>query len=249
MIITFLGTGEACDPHRRNTSILVEHNNLKVMLDCGFSSFQAYLQQEDTAALDTFWLSHLHGDHFFGFPQLILYFFMHGRTRPLTILSGKDCTKRLFDAVELAYPGLLDKLEYPLNFIQVSPEKPLQHLGFTWQSVPVLHSQDAFAVRISTDDCSLFYSGDGKMTDESKNLMTGCDFVIHEAHSMHPNPLSHSSIVECLETAEDKALAFMALVHINRETWEQLEEGKLTLPQSKITQIILPKDGDALSVP
>lgn len=43
MIITFIGTGEAGDHLRRNTSILIEHRHGNHLLDCGFSSAMGYL--------------------------------------------------------------------------------------------------------------------------------------------------------------------------------------------------------------
>jgi ribonuclease Z len=60
------------------------------MLDCGFSSTHGSLARSAINRLDSVWISHFHGDHFGGIPQLILHLHMLKRTEPLFILSGAN---------------------------------------------------------------------------------------------------------------------------------------------------------------
>ncbi len=246
MKITFVGTGEASDGNRKNSSIQIESTNRLQLLDCGFSSSHGYLQQKVRKPLCTIWISHFHGDHFFGIVQLIVHFYMQRRHEPLTIISGYEGYQTIDALVELAYPGLLKKLPFILNFITLQPGHKLEHDGLIWQSAPSIHSQNSFSLRVEDRHHSIYYSGDGKPTVEGQSLMNGCDLVIHEAFSLKPTLPSHSSIEECFQYADKLHLKKLALVHINRKTWQQLNilDGPLSSPAN--TELFLPDDGDSI---
>ncbi len=246
MKVTFIGTGEACDGNRKNTSILLEDTSHRHLLDCGFSSSYGYLQHKSDKLLRNIWISHFHGDHFFGIVQLIVLFYQQKREEPLTIISGVEGTDKIYSLIQLAYPGLLKKLPFPLNFFILQPGQKQEHDGLIWQSAPTIHSQDSFALRIEDKHHSLFYSGDGKPTQEGISLMTGCDLVIHEAFSLEPSLPAHSSFEECLAVAEQLQIPKVALIHINRETWLQLNTIKTPIAFPDNTEVLLPDDGDQI---
>jgi ribonuclease Z len=246
MIVTFIGTGEACDPQRRNTAVQLETAGRRYLLDCGFSCGSTCFAEETEVPLAAIWISHLHGDHFFGLPQLLVFLHIQQRNIPLTILSGTDCREKILHTINLAYPGLTEKLPFPLHFIQLSPGHEKAHEGLIWQTAPVNHAQDAFGLRVSDPTHSLYYSGDGKPTRESMQLMQGCDLVIHEAFSFQATDPRHGSIEECLQLAAQLALPRLALVHINRETRSLLSR-KLERPKPPPgTELSIPEDGEIL---
>ncbi len=247
MKITFIGTGEAGDHRRRNTSVLIEYQGREHLLDCGFSSAMGYLQNRQSP-LTSIWVSHLHGDHFFGIPQLIVAFYMEKRQEPLHIICAGGCRQKIPAAVELAYPGLLEKIEFALTFVQLEPLKTLHRFGLDWQCAAVRHSQPAFGLRLGAQDKSLYYSGDGKPTAEAAKLMSGCDIVIHEAFSLTPFKQTHASIEECFLLAGELELPLLALVHINRETREKLEQMNTLGKPPPTTRVLIADDGDYLSL-
>ena len=123
MNIHFLGTGAATDTTRRNCSVLINANDRYHLLDCGFTSAQACICRPESERLDTIWISHFHGDHFFGIPQLILHFYFMNRELPLTLLAGSaDLCDKVGAAMELAYPGLTSKLLFKINYHQVDQD-------------------------------------------------------------------------------------------------------------------------------
>ena len=246
MKITFLGTGEACDISRRNTSILLEDGGQHHLLDCGFSSAHGYFSHEPDTPLSTIWISHFHGDHFFGVPQLLVYMYMQQREEQLTILSGIDCKDKIYSALDLAYPGLSDKLLFPLRILQVKPGETHVCNNLSWESAAVNHSQPAFAVRITSSGHSLYYSGDGKPTAEAVKLIKGCDLVIHEAFFLIPGKPTHSSVEECLLLAERLSIPRLALLHINRKDRRQLREMATPLQPPAATRLIIPEDDEQL---
>jgi ribonuclease BN (tRNA processing enzyme) len=246
MKITFLGTGDSCDPHRKNVSVLVEDNGRAHMLDCGFSSTQGFLARSPQTRLVTIWISHFHGDHFFGLPQLILHLNMQKRTEPLAILSGMHGEEKILKALHLAYPELATKLSFSLDFTELQPGTIHQHNGLSWKCAPVIHSQSAHSLRISSATKSLYYSGDGKAMNESAELMQSCDLVIHEAFSLKASTPYHSSIDECLQLAERLSIAKLALVHLNQDTREILNESSAMLSRQENTTVFFPLDDEEL---
>ena len=243
MKITFIGTGYSCDPDRKNVSVLVKDSGRAHMLDCGFSSAQGYLSHSPQSQLDTVWISHFHGDHFFGLPQLILHFYMQKRSEPLSILSGINGEDRIRNALQLAYPELETKLPFPLIFIGLQPGKSLQHNGLSWQCAPVIHSQSANGLRLSNGSRSLYYSGDGKTGQESAHLMQNCNLIIHEAFSLKSSTPYHSSIEECLLLAEKFSPSRFAFIHLSKESRDSIHTSPPTLETQETTEFLFPEDG------
>lgn len=247
MKITFIGTGEACDKNRKNISVLLDDGHLQHLLDCGFSSSFGYLQQAVSRPLSSIWISHFHGDHFFGVAQLIVLYYQQKREEPLTIISGAEGSEKINGLIDLAFPGLLQKLPYPLRFVQLHQGQKLEHDDLIWQSAPTIHSTDSFSLKIENSSHSIYYSGDGKPTKQGEKLMSGCDFVIHEAFSLNSDHPAHCSIEECLDFAKRLEIAKLALVHINKQTWQQLDtEAPLKSPGE--TVLFFPEDGDIINL-
>lgn len=248
MKVKFLGTGEACDPDRRNTSLLLEENGCLHLLDCGFTSAQALLNLERAERLETVWISHFHGDHFLGLPQLLLDFHLKKRELPLTIYSGTEPEEKVIAALQLAYPGVHEKLCYPLRFQKLIPGDTMTYGDLIFQSAPMSHSQPSFCIRVNLGSKALFYSGDGKPTLEAVKLMKNCDVVIHEAYTMSPRMPSHFSIEECILLAQELEIPQLALLHLSVQTRMQLEENFTTDELSVTTKMFFPKDGDECTI-
>ena len=175
MRIKFIGVGEAFDEDLSNTSIRVrkEGNAGKssILLDCGFTApppfWKSCPHQDD---LDAIWISHFHGDHFFGLPALLTRFQEMGRAKPLLILGQHPIDRVVPQIVELAYPSILSKFTYDIRFLTIEPGETVEAAGVTWRCALNGHCQKCLAVRIDSGGKSIFYSGDGPGTDESLDL-------------------------------------------------------------------------------
>ncbi len=249
MRITFLGTGEACDPVRANTSVLIENDNTLHLLDCGFTAVQRFMSQApQDKPLESVWISHFHGDHFFGLPQLILYLHQQGRTSPLTILSGTNGKDKVEQCMELAYAGLLDKLSYPLVYLTVPCHSTIEHSNLHWQAAPVIHSKEPFGLLVANGSKRLYYSGDGKPTDEAKELMKGCDLVIHEAYTLTDTLPTHCSIEECITLAEQLKLKQLELIHLSAKTLRECNRITAHMNKHGLSRIFLAGEGRVIQL-
>lgn len=221
MRLTFLGTGEACDPNRANTSLLLETDSDYHLLDCGFTVPHAFFGRcQNPEQLKTLWISHFHGDHFFGVPLLLLRLWEMGRKGVLQIISGVPAEEKIRSAMELAYPNFQQRLQFPVCFTQLKPGETYRYKDLHYMTAATIHSQPSFAVKIEKGNKSFYYSGDGRATAEAEELMQGCDLIVHEAFTLEDNMKSHGSIASCLSLQEKSGCRNMALVHLARETRE-----------------------------
>ena len=139
MRVTFVGVGEAFDEVLPNTSLFLAgmtgESRRTVLLDCGFTAAAAFFGCDGVSEADrrdgpdAVWISHFHGDHFFGLPYLLARMQEQGRSRPLLVHGGEGVAEKVATVADLAYPGLRGKLDYELVCLEARPEEPFGVAG------------------------------------------------------------------------------------------------------------------------
>lgn len=255
MKVTFLGVGEACDERYPNTSLLVSglggNGAGSILLDCGFTVPPLIWQRHpEPDELNGIWLSHFHGDHFFGLPALLLRFWETGRRRPLTILSQRGVRDVVNRAMDMAYPGFIKKLAYPLEFVELEEHRPVAALGCLWRTAATEHGQHCLAVRIDSDEVGLFYSGDGRPTAATAALAEGCRLVVHEAFAVDAELVpGHGTVRGCIEFTRSAGADRLAVVHMQRDVRRrQADEIGDILSAAADFTAFAPEPGDALEL-
>lgn len=112
--ITILGSSSATPTSNRNpTSQLLTHREKCFLIDCGEGA-QVSLRKQHIhfQRINHIFISHLHGDHFFGLIGLISSMHLLGRTKELTVY-GPDQLKEI---IELQLKASQTALNYPLIF-------------------------------------------------------------------------------------------------------------------------------------
>jgi ribonuclease BN (tRNA processing enzyme) len=249
MQVFFLGVGEACDPEHGNTSVeIVTAANVHVLCDCGFSVPHTYFSGcDDPDQLDLVWISHFHGDHFFGMPLLLLRLWEMGRRKPLTICSQQGISGTITQALELAFPGFGDKLAYELRFAEAEPGREHHINGLTIKTVETIHSQRNLGVLLSDGSKKLYYSGDGRPSEGVAALIEECDFAVHEAFSLEDEYPYHGSISGCLDLVQQCTPCTLALVHLERSVRSQQASAIIDILQHN-PQLLLPARGTRFSL-
>lgn len=253
MKVVFLGVGEACDDSLPNTSIWLQartkYGSRSVLLDCGFTVPPRYFAQTtDPEDLDALWISHFHGDHFFGVPALLLRLWETQRRKPLIVVGPRGVESKVSLSMELAYPGFLPKLQYPLEFVVAEAGRAIDIAGLLWRFASNLHGQEDLAVRIDDDDAhSVFYSGDGLATSETLDLAAGCDLVVHEAFRMEQPLSGHGTVLQAVGFARGAGAKTLALVHLQREERKARRADILAFAREvHDLKVILPEPGDVI---
>jgi ribonuclease Z len=254
MKVTFLGVGEACDEGLPNTSIWiqaeVEGGRRSVLLDCGFTAPPLYFRRTtDPEDLDALWISHFHGDHFFGVPVLLLRLWETQRRRPLMIVGQEGTEELIRRTMDLAYPNFMTKLGFPLEIISVGPGQERHVAGLTWRFAENGHGQRDLAVRIEDGARSVFYSGDGRPTPETLRLAAGCDLIVHEAFHVAASIPGHGTVAHCIDFGREAGVPSLALVHLQRDVRkEHLADILKLINEVRDFRVILPEPGDELEL-
>lgn len=248
MKCTFIGVGSAFDAGCVNTSILIESGGKSVLLDCGFNSAHSFVKHaEHPLELDILWISHFHGDHFFGIPFLIGYYFSAGRQKDFQICGPRGLKEKVLGLVTLAYSNILSKLSFRLVFTEFEPgeKATLAEIGISTANVD--HSQPALAVRIEHEGAAVFYTGDGEPGIECVDLAHGADLGVFEAYQLEEQVKGHSNVEKCLNFMSLVEIKLVALVHLEPfvRTCKKKEIMDL-LAESRLGKVILPEDGQAV---
>lgn len=180
--LTFLGTGNAFAPSRYWSSFL---EGDRCLFDAP-PTLLAHLKKlgKDPRDVELAFISHFHGDHFFGLPFLMLeYAELAPRTKDLTIIGPPGIPARLRALTDLAFSNVFRKDRgYLMNFIEVSDGMSCEVGGyrFTAREVPHVPGLECFAYRVESAAGIVAYSGDTMMCDALVPLADGADVFVVE---------------------------------------------------------------------
>lgn len=252
--VIFLGVGEAFDETLPNTSILVHYqekdSKVTLLLDCGFTAAPQFWKEVPEAdKLDGIWISHFHGDHFFGLPALFVRFWEEEREKTLTIFGQRGIDQLVRKTIELAYPGFYEKITFPLRFVEIEPEKEEEAFGLSFRTAENGHSQRDLALRIEAKGTSIFYSGDGSPTGETMVLAQGCRLIIQESFEMEKEHRGHGTVKRSIEMARKCGASHLALIHIKRQVRSEVIAKVATLQgEGESLNIMVPEPGSRITL-
>ncbi len=153
MKLTFLGTSASKPTRERNVSALaleIEQDNKWYLFDCGEATQHQILRSRLSAGkLDTIFITHLHGDHYFGLPGLLSTKKLDESTKPLNIYGPKGIRKFLECVIKdlsQAYLG------YKLTITEFESKETFVFDKFTLKVLPLVHSIESFAFYIKEND-------------------------------------------------------------------------------------------------
>ena len=234
--IRYLGTGDAFDEQRPNTSLVVtytasegplagwgprrfQHTGpYRLLVDCGYAIPHALWRvSTDPNYLDGIYITHAHADHVFGLPAVIARLGEDGRTRPLILAGGPSSRAAIERVLELGYPGMIQKTPFPLDFREI--EAPTGLGPWTARTARSLHTQPDDALRLDAGGLSVAISGDGAPSAATRALFAGVRLLVHEAYYTDRNPKTgHASVPDLIELAESAGIGALHLVHRRRGT-------------------------------
>lgn len=120
--VTILGCNGAIPAYGRHPSAqVVNHNGQLYLLDCGEGTqFRMNQYGIKRGRLDHIFITHLHGDHFFGLIALLTSFNLNWRTHPLHLFGPAE----LYEIIQLHFKHSKTELKYELCFHPLSADKP-----------------------------------------------------------------------------------------------------------------------------
>ncbi len=179
--IDILGCGEAFDPDRANSAVLVTAEGFRLLIDCGQGVPRAIWQRSDDANfIDAVYFTHLHVDHCGGLPALVDHMAARRRVKPLPILAPDDGLERVASALAFAAWPNAD-LPFPVPLLPATRQESIGPLRLATAQTD--HAATNYALRLELGEASFFYSGDGRPTVASRALMAGARVAFHETQA------------------------------------------------------------------
>ena len=181
--ITILGSGAATPTRGRHcSSQIVNIDGYKMLVDCGEATqSQMYEYNKRLHSFDTIFISHLHGDHWFGLPGLLSSLHLCGRTEPLDIYAPRGL-KAVLDSI-LAVSG--SQLQYEMRVHEIAPSSPeviFKNEKCSVTAFPLHHSVPTYgfifeetepALNLRKDARDKYGLGDA----DCRNVKGGADFT------------------------------------------------------------------------
>lgn len=122
--VTILGSSSATPVYNRNpTAQLLNCNEKFYLIDCGEGTQQQLIKYGFKASkIDIVFISHLHGDHYFGLIGLLSSLHLNGRVKPIKIFAPEA----LMDILTLQFKHSETLIRYPLEFIAIQADHSRQ---------------------------------------------------------------------------------------------------------------------------
>jgi ribonuclease BN (tRNA processing enzyme) len=117
----------------------------------------------------------------------------------------------------------------------------------TVKAAPTVHGAANFAYRFSFGCPATFaISGDGALTDETRELFSSVEFLIHEGFYVDQSSQNHASIKDVVDYAIEARIPEVAIVHVNREERKKAGEIADLIERAKAqdVRVFLPEDHD-----
>jgi len=182
--VACLGSGAALSRGRLWSSLLVDG---RLLLSLPPSAVpELYRQGRDPAAIEHIFISHLHADHYFGLPFLLLPYRLGllERPSPLHIVGPKGIADAAFEICRLAWPGIhtsgcLDDL--PIAFTEVEREGHGVAGSLTFEAVATRHFEMlSFGFKIQLGEHTIAHTGDTGDCSQLARLVDGISLLITE---------------------------------------------------------------------
>lgn len=178
-----LGTGNAFLPYGRLHSFVMIDG--KHIVDCPPTAMASLRRAGiPLGDIETIFITHLHGDHVFGFPFFLLerrYISDRAMKKPLTIVAAPGAKQRLLQLCQLAYPDSLDEI-----FSTIVWHEEVEGVlsgGMTWKRFRVLHDEsvDPFGYHFDAGtDGSFVHSGDSGPCQTLYDELQNTSFAVME---------------------------------------------------------------------
>jgi ribonuclease Z len=216
--VTILGNGSAVPTALHHpSSQLVQYLGRQYLIDCGEGTQMQMIKYKlKRKNLDHIFISHLHGDHFYGLIGIINSFHLLKRNRPLHIYASKD----LESLIDFQLKITNTKLVYPLvfHFLKENKVQVLYEDKFiTINAFPLKHTVASWGFKFTEKEGrrrikKRFIKDYKPTTDEIRSIIEGGNYKTKDGQVLDHHEITHPpqktrSFAYCSDTAYSESTA------------------------------------------
>jgi len=198
--LVFLGSGNAF-AYGRDWSNFVLDN--RVMFEAGPTALPRLRELGMSPAdIEVIFISHLHADHVFGLPFLMLdHYYLSERDGPLFVVGPVGIEEMCAKLMELGYPGMSQerKGRLTMEFLEVEPDGEYEVCKIPFSTLEMSHGKTLdIGYEMEYNGKTISYSGDTGACDNLDSLVTDADLAIVEMSSPGERIPGHMSVEDVL---------------------------------------------------
>jgi len=150
--LTFFGTSAGKPTKERNVSAVgleFSQDDKWYLFDCGEATQHQIMKSRlSSGKLATIFITHLHGDHYFGLPGLLSSKKLDASVRPLSIYGPKGIKRFIECVMNISF----ENLGYTLDIIEFDANDTFVFDKFSLKVLALEHSVESFAFYIKEND-------------------------------------------------------------------------------------------------
>jgi ribonuclease Z len=220
--VTFLGTGDALNGERAQSSLALPLSGEKTML-IDTSSGTVLLGGLEAAGIPLesvrhLFLSHRHFDHVGGFAPLLATLASLPEAS-LRVYAAPDTLRALRNLLDLTLPGAEGWLGKRLGWRELIPGKPTEVGETEVTPFSLDHGLECVGFRIAQAGAVAVFTSDTRPTQEIVENAKGADLLVHDAYGPHSaaeqaHAMGHSTATEAGEAARAAGVRRLVLTHL-----------------------------------
>lgn len=239
MNVKFIGTGSSINSKRIGASILIEDS---ILIDAPPAA-NSILWKDDInfEKISHIFISHLHGDHYFGLPFVLMEYGLKKKVSELKIYGPHSLEDNVRKVISLGFPNEdfnIIKENSKSQFYKLNNAINIEPLKITVNPFKVQHlDMEAYGFIVDNAFVKILITADTELFEELEKNIIDCDYIIIDGTTLKSGLRGHISFEEIEMLAERFPFKNFYITHRGEYSYK-----------NKKNNIILPIDGEIINV-
>lgn len=175
MEIKLIGTGGIFSPFNSACAVINKH----ILIDIPNGSLKQIRRCKYCITdIDTIFITHLHGDHYFDIPFLLLEKYKDEKAK-IKIIGPAETEKKIKALTKLAFPDAYDAIFETLKIEYIEASEKVVVDGITVTSLTMKHGKtEAYGYILKEKGFKIGFSGDTSLCDSVNRMLNECNKVV-----------------------------------------------------------------------
>lgn len=232
MRIKFVGTGAALNSSNVGSCILIDDN---ILIDVPPACPELLLNYNvDLGEISNVFITHLHGDHYFGFPFLLLQYSVIPRKNKLCVHAPEKLRENTIDLIRLAFPEAQpEEAIERCTIFEMLKDYEAQVDDYLFSTVEAEHTIETYGLLINNDNLSLYITSDTAFNKHVEQTILKADIIIADTSTRGFSLPGHMSIDKIIKLAKKYPNKVFFATHRTNYRFEDIIIKNLIFPHDK----------------